>query len=88
MASNDKDRLGKSDVILIGSVVAFGVIAYWIHQEANRCSRETASLLANVEDVRYAIQRNEEQIRAGNLSLEEGNEMLRELVKQRYGIQD
>ena len=87
MSSNDRDRLGKSDVILIGSVVAFGVIAFWIHQETARCNRDAEALLMNIEDVRYAIQRNEEQIRAGNISLEEGNEILRELVKKKYGIQ-
>lgn len=80
------DRIGKSEVILIGSVVAFGVIAFWIHQEANRCDKTAEKILLGIEDTKYAIQRNEEQVRLGNLSLEEGNEMLRELVKKKYDI--
>ena len=80
------DRLGKTEIVLIGSVVAFGLIAFWAHQETKRCNESTKKIVLGIEDVKYALQRNEEQVRIGNKKLEEGNDMLRELVKKKYDI--
>lgn len=79
-------NLTMSDKITIGAILLIGVTAIWVHQEVKRVEEVGISIRRDIDYVNLALEKSQREIRRGNFYLNEGNQMLRKLVGEAYGI--
>lgn len=79
-------NLTMSDKITIGAILLIGVTAIWVHQEVKRVEEVGTSIRRDIDYVNLALEKSQREIRRGNSYLIEGNQMLRKLVGEAYGI--
>lgn len=79
-------NLTMSDKITIGAILLIGVTAIWVHQEVKRVEEVGISIRRDIDYVNLALEKSQREIRRGNSYLNEGNQMLRKLVGEAYGI--
>ena len=79
-------NLTMSDKITIGAILLIGVTAIWVHQEVKRVEEVGIRIRRDIDYVNLALEKSQREIRRGNSYLNEGNQMLRKLVGEAYGI--
>lgn len=77
MTSNEKIIVG-STIVIAASAVAMIIISKEYETTKNQ-------VLSDIKDIRYTISKTREDIIVGNREIVEGNNLLREIVKQDIG---
>lgn len=80
-------KLSMTDKITIGSIIILGAAAMWIHQEIKRVETVGTAIRRDIDYVNLALEKSQRDIRAGNVYLQQGNDMLRKLVGEAYGVE-
>ena len=69
-----------SDKIIIGATLTTVAIAVWVHYETSRYVKGVEQMNYKLGDICSTLYRGERKIDSANRALEEGNDMLRQII--------
>lgn len=79
-------KLNTSDKITIGVIILISATTVWMYHEVKKVNSMGTSIRRDIDYINLALEKSQREIRKGNSYLHEGNEMLRKLVGEVYGI--
>ena len=74
--------LKDSEKLILGCTAAVLLTAYWMHQEKYKYDRDVRQIKRQMHDIRNLVIISNQFIQEGNAELQEGNQMLYQLVDQ------
>lgn len=79
-------KLNTSDKITIGAIILISATTVWMYHEVKKVNYMGTSIRRDIDYINLALEKSQREIRKGNSYLYEGNDMLRKLVGEVYGI--